>query len=889
MNSSLANNIQVPHTVLSYIKDSTRSNPDKEAVRIGDRCMTYAELERSTNEWAAQIQRHRSGQSRNICIFAERSLEMVVVILAILKAGCAYVPIDRQCPKERISYILDDTCASLIVATPSSCETLSDLEVPLLSLDLGSSSKHDAPSADDSMLIDSSSIAYVMYTSGSTGKPKGVPVSHANLRYSISARFEYFHEPPGSFLLLSSYSFDSSVVGIFWTLSSGGTLVLTEDGSERDQRAIIETIAEHKITHMLCLPSWYSRLLDETGRDVLESLRTVIVAGEACPASLSRTHKERTNARLYNEYGPTEATVWSSVYYASGEEEGLTLPLGAAIPGTTLYLLDEDLNPVAPGDTGEICICGPGVTGGYLNQPSATEQKFGEVSFSESEDKRVYRSGDLGRWGESEVLEFLGRLDDQVKVRGYRIEPVEIEGCLLTRPEVREAAVMVNGEALIALVVLSSAADRDITVLRQHLKSVLPEYMVPSSLVVVEDLPHLPNGKLDRKALTSERISANPDYFQNPLDEIEFNLRGIFEGILHVRPVGVTDNFFELGGHSLLVVELVTQIELLFGAFIPIPQIFESPTVAELADHIRTADGARTNKSVVGLKTSGSRPPLFCVPGVGGHVLRHTSLPRYLDERQPYYVFQAPGFDGEGCLDSIESLAAHYLDAMREIQPVGPYLLAGECFGGIVVFEMAQILHREGEQVLLLALIESPVPDGGLTRLERFTERVCIKYPWLTGWIGQKGHSVDNMDTTGDEDLHRREPAAGRKRIIEGREEVMSGAHIIRNGKLQSSTTAPHVDVQHANRRAGSSYKPGVYPGMISLFITPKRTVTVVDRRRLWRRFTRIEPEQYGIAGTANSMLRESNVKVLADRLNECLQAVESKMIEGDPDCFSNG
>ncbi len=869
-------------TVLDYIAAAAERDPTRAAVRCGAGSLTYLELMTLSGELAGRLLSRCGDRDHLVGVCLDRSVNMIAAVLGVLRAGRGYVPLDPQTPSERIRLMLREAGIRTVVTTTGMSNAFAGLEVQLVDVD---SSQDEAAAVPVPALraVAGDDPAYVMYTSGSTGSPKGVLVSHENLSYSTAARLRYYEELPDRFLLLSPFTFDSSVAGIFWTLAAGGTLIIPREGDENNDRVITDLIASAGITHTLCLPSLYSKILEAGKYGSLQSLRVVIAAGEACPVALGRLHKKNAGqAQLYNEYGPTEATVWSSVYQVTGSEQGVNLPIGDAIPGTNLLVLDEDGAPVETGDRGEICISGPGVAQGYINDPALTKESFSRDPFAERESIRMYRTGDIGAWGTSGELEFLGRSDDQIKVRGFRIEPAEVEGALLGVPGVQEAAVCARDDTLLGFIVPREGAEIGYEALSDHLEQMLPAYMVPSTFAIVEQFPRLPNGKIDRKALTLDQVSSKDSDFKLPGDSLEFNLRGLFEEILQVSPIGISDSFFDLGGHSLRAIELVNEIEKLLGVVVPLPLIFNTPTVQELAEYLRSNNAGDAGNPVVALKDGAGRTPLFCVPGVGGHALRHLVLPRHLDENQPYYVFQARGFDGEPCLDRIEDIASHYLNAMREVSPQGPYLLAGECFGGIVAFEMAQQLIRQGEKVELLVLMECFIPDNGLTRMRRVMERVYTRYPRLFDLFSRSGRSPaadgnsggrDRSDDSADVRTPRR-----RKGRIAGRESIYEFIDQLRKGD-RSKEQAPHYEkVRAANRSAGSRYHPGVYPGKITMLVTEKSVPAYFDRRYAWCRYTRVEPEIHQISGNANSMLREPEVTVLAEKLNHCLNDAHARL-----------
>jgi amino acid adenylation domain-containing protein len=423
------------------------------AVAFEDRRFTYGELNERANQLAHWLRHRGIGPESIVAVRTERSPEMILAILGILKAGGAYLPIDPSYPADRQQFMLSDAGAELVLSQ----QHLSNLFTTAHTLNLDSDwpQAADEPTNNPDVINSADDLAYVIYTSGSTGKPKGVQVTHRSLIHSTTARFSYYTEPVKSFLLVSSHAFDSSIAGIFWTLCQGGTLVLPHEYSQQTAFELAELIAQHKISHTLCLPSLYSVLLEQ--RSLLGSLRAVIVAGESCPAALVKRHYELLpKATLFNEYGPTEATVWSTVHQCEPCDASRTVPIGRAIPGAQVYILDSQLRPVSNGDSGELHVGGAGVARGYLNCPELTAKKFLPDPFSDHSGARLYKTGDLARWLPDGTIEFLGRVDSQIKIRGHRIELEEIEALLNSHEAVQQAAVIaceppktlpMNGEA----------------------------------------------------------------------------------------------------------------------------------------------------------------------------------------------------------------------------------------------------------------------------------------------------------------------------------------------------------------------------------------------------------------------------------------------------------
>jgi amino acid adenylation domain-containing protein len=512
---------------------------------------------------------------------------MVVGILGILRAGGAYVPLDPNYPAERLRFMRTDAGAGVVLTTRelAARHDVGDVRVEYLD-DAETDEPLSEPAANDE-----DSLAYIIYTSGSTGTPKGVEVTHANLAHSTIARDVVYGKPPQRFLLLSSFSFDSSVAGIFWTLSGGGALVLPDEGSEADVTALADLIERHQVTHTLGLPSLYQVLL-EHGAARLGSLRTVIVAGEACRPELVAAHQAALpRASLYNEYGPTEGTVWSTVFDC-GEYVGGPVPIGRPLPNTPAYVLDERRRLLPMGAVGELCIGGPGVARGYRNHPDVTAARFVPDTIGSLPGARLYRTGDRVRYRPDGTLEFLGRVDHQVKVRGHRIELEEIESRLAAAPGVRETAVVAREDtpgdqrlvAYVAPGVDAPAADALIATLRTQ----LPEHMIPSAIVALDRLPKTATGKVDRAALPPpDQFSVSREAMVEPRTALERVLAGLWADVLGLEVVGVHDDFFKLGGHSLLVTRLVARARELLRLDVPLRAVFEQPTVAGFGEFLR--------------------------------------------------------------------------------------------------------------------------------------------------------------------------------------------------------------------------------------------------------------------------------------------------------------
>ena len=575
------------------------ATPEAVALVFKDERLSYRELNERANKLAHHLRKLGTSPETLVGIRLERSCEAIVAILGVLKAGGGYLPLALQQPPDRLSFMLADARVKVLLTQEHLLAGVSQHKIQIVCLDKdwAAIARESADNAESKVLADN--VAYLIYTSGSTGGPKGVLVSHRNLVHSTLARFCYYQEPVNSFLLLSPFAFDSSVAGFFWTLCQGGMLVIPEEDSHQDPAHLAKLIAQHSVSHLLSLPILYELILRQAGAGQLSSLRTVMVAGESCPVELVRVHGEiLTQASLFNEYGPTEATVWSSVHPCDPATVQGLVPIGRPIANTRIYLLDSQLQPVPVGVTGEVFIGGEGSARGYLNHSDLTAERFVPDPFGIRPGARLYKTGDLARFLADGRIEYLGRNDFQIKIRGYRIELSEIEFALAQHPDVREAVVLANATAtgdkrLTAYVVLNRAGAVTVK-LRDFLKDKLPDYMLPSSFVVLDALPLTATGKVDRNALPVDEIGVDvKENYVAPRTALEEVLAGIFSQLLSLEQVGVNDSFFDLGGHSLLATQVSSRVREALQVELPLPTLFKAPTVARLATAILADENTR--------------------------------------------------------------------------------------------------------------------------------------------------------------------------------------------------------------------------------------------------------------------------------------------------------
>ncbi len=565
--------------------------PEAVAVVFEDDALTYRELDARADRLARRLAGLGAGPEVRVGICLERSAGMVVAMLAVLKAGAAYLPLDPAYPADRLAYMLADSGARVLVTQASLRGLLPAEGVRTVRVDADAAEVAAEPDVAPRTAVAPENAAYVIYTSGSTGRPKGVVVTHANAAAFFAGMDGVVGGPaPGTWLAVTRIGFDIHVLELLWTLARGFRVVVHPDVEQAGaDGALARSIRRHGVTHLQCTPSLAAIVVAESGVEALSGLERVFLGGEALPAGLAAQIHAVLPDGLVNMYGPTETTVWSATHALTGVE-GI-VPIGRPIANTRVYVLDDGLRPHPVGVPGELYVAGDGVTRGYLDRPGLTAERFLPDPFAGEAGSRMYRTGDRARWRRDGVLEYLGRLDEQVKVRGFRIEPGEVEAALATHPQLRESVVVAREDAtgdrrLVAYVVAEQAAAVEAAELRAHLASRLPEYMVPSVFVALESLPLTPNGKLDRRALPAPELGSGAERYVAPRAPTEEVLAEIWAETLRLERVGVTESFFELGGHSLLATRVISRVRRVFGVEVPLRALFEGPTVAELAGRV---------------------------------------------------------------------------------------------------------------------------------------------------------------------------------------------------------------------------------------------------------------------------------------------------------------
>ena len=595
-----------PRCVHELIEERARMNPDAVALSSSDREVSYQELDSWADVLADELRRKGVGPDVLVGIYLTRSIEMVVGILATLKAGGAYLPLDPDFPQARIAYMLDDARVPVVLTEARIAGKLPKGAHHVMQVQRSSGTVAEPPNSPSQGGPSPSDLAYVIYTSGSTGNPKGVMVEHrtvVNFFRAMDERIECV--PEGVWLAVTSLSFDISVLELLWTLTKGFNVLIypgesgaqASEGSAENAFRLGDYLERYRVTHMQCTPSMALMMtMDDACRNAMGSLRQLLIGGEAFPSDLADELRGLTTAEIINMYGPTETTIWSSTFTvpraeADGEESGSVVPIGRPVLNTTFYVLDRHLRPVPPGVAGELFIGGEGVTRGYLNRASLTRDRFIPDPKGASDDARLYRTGDLVRHGSDGCLHFLGRMDNQVKLRGHRIEPGEIEQHIQRHPGIEHAAVVAYGSAqdakhLRACLVATAGVEPSEDELRAYLRELLPDYMVPGEFMFLDQLPLTPNKKLDRKALADLRPSSLASDQVPVRDGLESQVAAIWCRVLGARTIGRDDNFFDLGGDSFLAMKLHHELREALGRGMSLIDIFRYPTVRLLAEHL---------------------------------------------------------------------------------------------------------------------------------------------------------------------------------------------------------------------------------------------------------------------------------------------------------------
>ncbi|HEX5309237.1 MAG TPA: amino acid adenylation domain-containing protein [Solirubrobacteraceae bacterium] len=706
-------------TIAQVFEARVAERPEATALSCEGRELSYRQLDRHANRLAHRLRSLGVDRGARAAICMDRSIELIVTMLAIAKCGAAYVPFDPRDPKQRLAGQLAALDVPLLLSRQLHRDTLPETASRLLFVDdeLDLAREPDSAPPQPASATDP---AYLMFTSGSTGTPSAVVVPHRAIVRLVRDADYVRLGPQETLLAMAPNAFDASTFEVWGALLNGARLALAPAGplALADLAGVVQS---ERVTTMWLTAGLFHRVVDDRP-ELLGSIRQLLAGGDV----LSADHARRAlasmppGATLANGYGPTETTTFACVHVMrAGDRVEQPVPIGRPISGSRAYILDSRREPVPPGVGGELYVGGDGVALGYADDPRRTAERYTDDPFDATPGGRMYRTGDLARWREDRTIEFLGRADRQLKIRGFRIEPGEVEAALREHPGVADAVVSAvedaaGGLALAAHVVPAGERETSDAELRAHLARTLPAHAVPGAWGRIEQLPLTHNGKVDLAALpplgTRAQIGSSGSR-QESGDELERRLIDLWRRTLDLDAIGPDDDFFDLGGHSLLAVELFAAIERSLGIALPLASIFEAPTVRQMASCLREEGWRKSPDSLVRLTATGARPPLFFVAAGDGNSVGFGALARRLGPEQPFYALQPRGMNGRARLHgTVESMAAHYVREIRHIAPDGPYLLGGRCLGAVVAYEMARLLERGGREVALLAVLDSGGP-----------------------------------------------------------------------------------------------------------------------------------------------------------------------------------
>jgi amino acid adenylation domain-containing protein len=881
------------HELIAQQSDRT---PDAVAVVFENRALNYRDLNSRANQLARYLQRLDVGPEALVGISLNRSLDMLVGLLAILKAGAAYVPLDPEYPAERLLHMVEDSQLKVLLTQEDLRVQLGTLPAQLICVDALRDDLSRESQADCFSGATPENLAYVIYTSGSTGKPKGVQIPHrAVVNFLTSMQSRPGLTAKDILLAVTTISFDIAGLELYLPLTVGGRVVLASRETAADGDQLKELLSTCKATCMQATPATW-RLLLESGWKGHKNLK-ILIGGEAVPRDLVNQLTDRS-ASIWNMYGPTETTIWSTVHHIDSAEGPILI--GKPIANTQVYILDEFLQPVPVGESGELYIGGDGLARGYLNRPQLTAEKFVVNPFQgdlfqartfdtdaiQNEigtDSRIYRTGDLARWHSDGNIECLGRVDHQVKIRGFRIELGEIETVLGQHSGVKQNVVVAketpDGDKILAGYIIPAQKPAPaIADLRTFLKSKLPDYMVPARFMFLDAFPLTPNRKIDRKALPlPEQVEVTPEKdYVKPRGNTETQLAKIWESVLHVRPIGLKDNFFELGGHSLLAAKLIRRIEQGFGKKLSIVSVFQAPTVEQQAMMLSrngagTADaGTRWPAGVVPVQPNGSNPPFFCVGYGAGPV--YLTLARHLGPSQPVLAVDPNLLDPAGLTSSssMEEVAAQIARSIRKIQPEGPYYLGGVCGGGLIAYATAGQLLAQNQEVGLLALFE---PHTG--HYDRYVLHPSGGPAWISTRLRFHLGSLRQLNGK-DKKEYVRDHFRERSRVFLGsfRQRLRQNFNRSRSGSDGSAGMRDHAsNIQDVLGAAYQNYRPQPLLGNAILFQASRREPGGEWELQYWKNLVN-NLEIHEVPGYSNWLVRfftEPAVEILANNLRTYL------------------
>jgi amino acid adenylation domain-containing protein len=738
-------------TLTKLITKQAKQYPGKIAIKHNGQSITYHELDTRSNQIAAYFIANNITNNDIIAVAIDRSINLVLCLLGLIKAGAAYVPIDPNLPIDRVNFIFENSGAKLLCTAQKYSERYISINEKIL-FDDALTKCHDQPAEDPDVEYNDRELAYILYTSGSTGQPKGVAIErHSLLNFLLSMQ-----ESPGInhkdiLLSITTISFDIAELELFLPLISGAQIIIVDNDVAKDGRTLLQLIKTEQASIVQATPfTW--RMILQSGWNKTLPIK-VFCGGEALAKDLADKLLDKCT-ELWNMYGPTETTIYSTIKKILPGDEFITI--GKPIANTQVYILNKERQQVPNGEEGEIYIGGEGVARGYIGRPDLTNERFIDDPFSGS-GGRIYKTGDWGKILENGEVQYLGRIDHQIKIRGYRIETEEIEFQLKNIRGIKDALIILHedrlgNKLLVAYIVAKGyiatyQRSKKINKWRNSLKNKLPEYMLPGAFILIPRMPLMPNGKLDRKKLPVPTTKPLSRSNKKPSTQTEIIITQIVLSNTDFDHIGINDNFIDLGLDSLIALTIIVGIEEHFNKRLPLTTLVHYPTVKLLAQFIDTASDS-PNSSLINLKAGGNKIPLYLVHGIGLNLFNFNSIINHMDPDQPVFGLRAAGLDGnEDPLESIETIAAYYNHEILNHDPVGPYAIAGYSMGGIIAYEMAKQLIEAGKKVEMLAMIDTNVQEtfqAPINNILRKAERQIDKLIFRIGSF--YNYPVSNVD-----------------------------------------------------------------------------------------------------------------------------------------------
>lgn len=860
--------------VHQLFEEQVLKTPESIAIIDDRKKITYSQLNEKANKLARYLHDSGAKEGSLISICMERSTDILVALLAVQKAGCTYIPLDPIYPKDRLALILEDGNPALMITEKKLLESLPKTETRNIFIE-EFEAYQDYSAKNTNFSVNPNTVAYLIYTSGSTGKPKGVQIEHFSLVNFLNS----MAKKPGItskdvMLAVTTISFDIAGLEMYLPILYGATIFIASQETSMNPDLLIQKIEASQATILQATPVTF-RMLNSAEWGGSKRLK-ILCGGEAMPKELAYDLIKKCG-ELWNMYGPTETTVWSTLEKVEIDENDKIgyVNLGKPIDNTFIYILNTEFQPVPVGYPGELFIGGDGLARGYFNLPAMTKEKFLPDPFSDKPGARMYRTGDLVQQTESGKIEFLNRVDSQVKIRGFRIELGEIESAIAQFGTIKNNVVIVREDTpgdkkLVAYIIKKEDQEIDIAELRQFLKTKIPDYMVPSSFVFIEQFPLTPNGKIDRKALPSPLVMApqQTKIYLEPQTETERKLAAIWSDVLKIKRIGTDENFFEIGGHSMIAVTLMVKIEKELGKRLPLAILFDHSNIHDMAQLIEKEVKPINWGSLVPIRSKGSKKPLYLVHGAGLNLLLYTTIVARLDPDQPVFGLQAKGLDGvDEPIDTIEGIAAYYNSEILKVDDSGSYALAGFSMGGQLAYEMARQLAEAGKKVSFLGVFDTVsenASDMHIPFVKRYylrTDRLLNQIFWnISTFLKMPGNKKSEFVSLKWRSLKQKITKDDYKIKPEG----------VSVGKQSELPKYLHK-VHRANYIALEKYILPPYPGKLTLFRAMHQTFYIKDPVKYgWDEFVK-EMVILNIPGEHSSIFAPPNDELFAKALQKCL------------------